>query len=106
MGFKLVKCAHEMFSWIELASPPLKEVLLPFPTRELYLFRATPSAYGSSQAGVEMELQLPAYTTAMAILDLSFICQLCCSLQQRHMLNPLREVRDRSRILKDIMWGS
>ena len=29
---------------------------------------------------VELELQLAAYTTARALLDLSWICNLCCSL--------------------------
>ena len=43
--------------------------------------------------GVELELWLPAYTTAMAILDLSHICSLCHSLQQRQILNLLSETR-------------
>ena len=34
-----------------------------------FFLMATPAAYGSSQAGVEQELQLPAYTTAHATLD-------------------------------------
>ena len=33
------------------------------------LFRAAPAAYGGSQVRVESELQLPAYTTATAVLD-------------------------------------
>ena len=32
-------------------------------------FRAAPEAYGSSQAGIESELQLPVYTTATAPPD-------------------------------------
>ena len=32
-----------------------------------FRFMAVPAAYGSSQTGVELELQLPAYTTATAI---------------------------------------
>ena len=32
-------------------------------------FRATPMAYGSSQAGVELELQLPVYATATAMSE-------------------------------------
>ena len=36
----------------------------------------TPTAYGSSQAGVESELPLPAYTTATATPDPSLICDL------------------------------
>ena len=35
----------------------------------LFFFRATRVAYGSAQAGVESELQLPAYTTVPATLD-------------------------------------
>ena len=48
----------------------------------ILLFRATPTAYGSSQAGVELELQLLAYTTATAMLDLSRICYLHHSSRQ------------------------
>ena len=40
------------------------------------LFRATPMAYGiSPRLGVELELQLPAYTTATAMQDLRSIPQ-------------------------------
>ena len=48
------------------------------------LFRAALSAYGSSQARVESELQLPAYTTATATPDLS----LNFDLQVSVMLDP------------------
>ena len=41
-----------------------------------FLFRATPVAYGSSKAGVDLELQLPAYTTATATRDQSCIYNL------------------------------
>ena len=51
------------------------------------------------QPGVEAELQLPAYTTATATLDLSHICDLLGSLWQHRILNPLSEARDRTRIL-------
>jgi len=34
-----------------------------------FFFRATLTACGRSQAGVELELQLPAYTAATATLD-------------------------------------
>ena len=43
--------------------------------------------------GVEMELQLQAYTTATAMSDLSLICDLCCSSGQRQILNPLSHNR-------------
>ena len=38
---------------------------------------------------VKLELQLWGYTTAMATLDPSHICDLHCSLQQCQTLNPL-----------------
>ena len=44
--------------------------------------------------GVKLELQLPAYTTATAAPDLSLVCDLHRSSQQRRILNPLREARD------------
>ena len=51
------------------------------------LFRATPEAYGSSQAGVQWELHwMPSYTTATATRDLSRVCHLFHSSQQRQIL--------------------
>ena len=56
---------------------------------------AAPAAHGNSQVGVESELQLPAYAPApaTAMPDLSHICDLCHSSQQRWILNPLSEAR-------------
>ena len=54
-----------------------------------------------ARLGVESELQLLAYTTATATLDLSSICNLCRSLQQHQVLNPLSEARDRTCALMD-----
>ena len=51
-----------------------------------FLFRAAPAAYGSFQAGVESELQLPAYTIATATPDLSHSCTLHHSSWQRQIL--------------------
>ena len=51
--------------------------------------------------GVELELQLPVYTTATAIWDLSRVCNLHHSSWQRRILNPLSKARDQTRILKD-----
>ena len=48
---------------------------------------------------VELELQLPAYTTATVTRDPNCICNLC--LQQCQILNPLREARDQTCILMD-----
>ena len=46
--------------------------------------------------GVELELQLPAYTTATEMPDLSHVCDLHHSSQQHQILNPLGEARDRT----------
>ena len=51
--------------------------------------------------GVKLELQLPAYTRATAMPDLSHICNLCHSLWPHQILNPPSEVRDRTCILMD-----
>ena len=42
--------------------------------------------------GVKSELQLAVYATATQ--DLSHIYNLCCSLQQHQILNPLSDARD------------
>ena len=47
--------------------------------------------------GVQLELQLPTYTTAMS--DLSHICNLHPSSRQLRILNPLSEAGDRTRNL-------
>ena len=54
-----------------------------------------------TRSGVESELQLPAYTTATAKLDLSFICDPHHSSWQCWILNPLREARDQAHNLMD-----
>ena len=41
---------------------------------------------------VKLELQLRAYSTAIATQDLSHICNLCLSLWQYQLLNPLRRL--------------
>ena len=56
--------------------------------------------------GVESELQLQAYTTALATQDLSRVCRLHHSLLQRQSLNPLGEARNRTHILTETMPGS
>jgi len=48
---------------------------------------------------VESELQLPAYTTATAMPDLSHVYDLYHSSQQCYILNPLSKARDRTRNL-------
>ena len=59
-----------------------------------------------SSLGVESELQLPTYTTAMATLDPSHIYNLHSSLQQCQIVNPLREAPDQTRILPNTASGS
>ena len=51
--------------------------------------------------GVESELQLLAYTTAPETLDMSYMCDLHHSSWQHRVLNPLKEARDQTYILKD-----
>ena len=55
--------------------------------------------------GVESERQLPASTTATAMPDANHICTLCHRLQQRRILNPLREARDQTLIFMDASQG-
>ena len=52
------------------------KVLLYFP------LSAAPAAYGSFQATDQIGAVAEAYATATAMLDLSHICDLRCSLQQ------------------------
>ena len=51
--------------------------------------------------GVESELELPAYTAAIATKDSSQVCCLHHSSWQFWILNPLREARDQTCILRD-----
>ena len=51
--------------------------------------------------GVESELQLPAYTTATAMPDLSQICDLPHSSRQHQILNPVSEAREQTHVLMD-----
>ena len=59
-----------------------------------------------SGLAVESELQRQAYTTAMVTPDPSCICDLCCSLWQCQILNPLNEARDWTCIRMDTMLDS
>ena len=53
---------------------------------------------------VDLELQLPAYATAIAAQDLSYVCKLYHSSQQHQILNPLSKARDHTCILIDTSW--
>ena len=52
-----------------------------------------------SSLGVELELQLGAYTTTT--LDLSCLCDLHHSSQQHQVPNQLMEARDQTHVLED-----
>ena len=54
--------------------------------------------------GVESELQLLPYTTATAMPDASRVYNLHHSSQQRQILNPLSEARDRTLNLMVPSW--
>ena len=56
--------------------------------------------------GTELEMQLPAYAIATAMLDLSHICDLHCSLRQPRILNPLSKARDCTHLLTETILGS
>ena len=51
--------------------------------------------------GVKLELQLPAYTTATAMRDLSRVCDLHHSSRQHQIPDPLSKARDQTRVLMD-----
>ena len=57
-----------------------------------------------SQVRGQMELQLPAYDTATAMPDLSWVCNLNHSSWHRRILNPRSEARDWTCILMDTSW--
>ena len=54
--------------------------------------------------GVESELHLPAYTTAIATQDPSRVCDLHHSSQQFRISDPLNKARDQTCILIDTSW--
>ena len=55
--------------------------------------------------GVKLELQLLAYTTAAAMWDLIWVCDLYHSSWQHQILNPLSEARDRTCVLMNTIRG-
>ena len=57
-----------------------------------------------SRLGVQLELQLLAYTTATAMRDLSHVYNLYHSSRQCRILDPLSKARDGTHILIDTSW--
>ena len=68
------------------------------------LFRAALWHTVVPRLGVKLELQLPAYTTAIATPDLSNVCDLHHSSWQCQILNPLSEARGQTHTLMDTSW--
>ena len=54
--------------------------------------------------GVELELQLLAYSTAIATWDPSLVCTIHHSSQWSRILKPLSKARDQTHILMDTSW--
>ena len=81
----------------------LPEVPPPF---FLVFFRADSWHMQVPRLGIESELQLPATATATATAtwDLSCVCDLHHSSQQRLIPDPLSEARDQTPILMDTSW--
>ena len=71
-----------------------------------FFLMAAPEGCGSSQARGQIGAAAAAYTTAMATVDLSSICDLCHNLWQRWIPNPLSKARYRTHFLMDTMSGS
>ena len=60
----------------------------------LFLLGLHPLHMEVARPGVDLELELLAYTTATTTWDLNHVCDLHCSLQQRWILNPQSGARD------------
>ena len=66
---------------------------------------AAPAVHGISWASCQIRAVAEAYTTAIAILDLSHICNLYHSLWQHWTLNPLTEDSDQTHLLMETTLG-
>ena len=89
-------------TWLEFSFlPPLPPSSLPS-SLPSFLFLGPHLLYVEvCRRGVESELQLPAYTTATAMLDLSCVLDLHHNPWQCRILNPRSEARDRTCILME-----
>ena len=63
---------------------------------DLFIWGPYPRHMEVPRLGISSELQLPSYTTARALRDLSLVCDLHPSSWQHRILNPLSEARDRT----------
>ena len=71
-----------------------------------FFLMAIPTTYGSSQARGQIGAAAVSLHHSHSTPDPSHIYDLCHSSQQHQILNPLREARDRTRILTDVALGS
>ena len=71
-----------------------------------FLFKVHFQHMDVPRLGVKSELQLPTYTTATTTQSLSCICDLCHSLWQHWILNPLSKANNGTHILTNTMLGS
>ena len=72
----------------------------------IFLFRATPAGYGSSQARCHIGAAATGLCHSHITTDPRHICDLHHSLRQQWILNPLSEARDPTHILMDIASDS
>ena len=80
-------------------------VFFPFPFFFFFFFLELHSQYTDVPwLGVQSELQLPAYATAIATPEPSHVCNLHHSSQQHQILNPLMEGRDQTHTLMIPSW--
>ena len=70
----------------------------------MFSFMAARVVYQVPRPGGKLELQVPAYTTATAMLNLSSICDLCHSFRQRWILNTPGEPRIEPASSKTPCW--
>ena len=101
-GVGVYQYAEETFAGEIMTMPHSESLQINFLSICTCLFRATPVAYGSSQArGPTGDAQLPAYATATAMQDSSHICDLHCSSWQCGIFHLLSDARGRTQILMD-----
>ena len=91
LGYSVAKADFDVS---ETFSAPFLSFLPSF--HPSFLFTAPPAHMEVPRLGVELALQLPACTTATATPDPNCICDLCRSLWQCQILNPLSEARDQT----------
>ena len=83
---------------------PMYVTLPPILKLWFFFLIAAPAAYGSSQLGMESEMQLQAYKAATVTPDPIYTCEPSSSLWQHQILNPKSKARDQTRILMVPSW--